>query len=142
MAPPSRRRRGSNTIEFALLLPVFVGVLAFAFEYSYFFFMRATAMDAVRLGCRSGAVMPPEGSRSPSSTAEDAIKSNMSTSGFFGIDCLAPDDDRCEVNVSQDGDVPSQTLTCSIAMAYPSMTGLVPVPEAVEARAVQLLEIQ
>lgn len=136
------RRRGSNTVEFALLLPVFIGVLSFAFEYSYYFFMRSTAMDAVRQGCRTGAVIPPQGARSPADAASDAIKSNMSGSGFFGIDCRAPGDDRCEVSVSQDGDVPSQTLTCSIAMAYPSMTGLIPVPSAVEARSVQLLEIQ
>jgi hypothetical protein len=140
--PRSGSRRGSNTVEFALLLPVFVGVLSCAFEYSYYFFMRSTAMDAVRVGCRSGAVVPPESSHSPADTAESSIKSRMSSTGFFNIDCSAPDDDRCEVSVSQDGDIPSQTLTCSIAMAYPSITGLIPVPSQVEARSVQLLEIQ
>ena len=139
---PYRRRRGSNTIEFALLLPVFVAVIAFAFEYSYYFYMRATAMNAVRTGCRVGAVIPPESAHSPSSTAEDAIKDNMSSMGFFNIDCTALDDDRCEISVSEDGDIPTQTLTCSMAMAYPSITGLIPVPSSVEARSVQLLEIQ
>lgn len=139
---PNRRRRGSNTIEFALLLPVFVAVVAFAFEYSYYFYMRATAMNAVRTGCRVGAVIPPESAHSPSNTAEDAIKDNMSGMGFFNIDCTALDDDRCEISVSEDGDIPTQTLTCSMAMAYPSITGLIPVPSSVEARSVQLLEIQ
>jgi Flp pilus assembly protein TadG len=138
----ARSRRGANAIEFALLLPIFVAVIAFSFEYSYYFFMRSTAMDAVRQGCRTGAVVPPQGSRDPADAASDAIKSNMSGSGFFGISCISPADDRCEVSVSQDGDVPSQTLTCSIAMSYPSMTGLIPVPSTVEARSVQLLEIQ
>jgi len=141
-SPRVRRRRGSNVIEFALLLPVFIGILSFTFEYSYYFFMRTTAMDAVRLGCRTGAVVPPTGARTPDDAASDAIKTNMSGSGFFGIDCMAPDDDRCEVSVSLDGDVPSQTLSCSIAMSYPSITGLIPVPDSVEARSVQLLEIQ
>ena len=142
--PPlaDRPRRGSNTIEFALLLPVFVAVIAFAFEYSFYFYMRASAMNAVRTGCRVGAVIPPESAHSPSSTAEDAIKDNMSSSGFFNIDCTALDDDRCEISVSEDGDIPTQTLTCSMSMAYPSLTGLIPVPSAVEARSVQLLEIQ
>lgn len=139
---PNRQRRGSNTIEFALLLPVFVAVIAFAFEYSYYFYMRATAMNAVRTGCRVGAVIPPESAHSPSNTAEDAIKDNMSGMGFFNIDCTALDDDRCEISVSEDGDIPTQTLTCSMAMAYPSITGLIPVPSSVEARSVQLLEIQ
>jgi len=141
-AARARSRRGANTIEFALLLPIFVAVIAFSFEYSYYFFMRATAMDAVRQGCRTGAVVPPQGARDPADAASDAIKNNMSGSGFFGINCLTPSDDRCEVSVSQDGEVPSQTLTCSIAMSYPSMTGLIPVPPTVEARSVQLLEIQ
>ena len=137
-----RSRRGSNTIEFALLLPVFVAVIAFAFEYSYYFYMRASAMNAVRTGCRTGAVIPPESAHSPSNTAESAIKDSMSDMNFFSIDCNAADDDRCEISVSEDGDIPSQTLTCSMAMSYPSLTGLIPVPGSVEARSVQLLEIQ
>jgi hypothetical protein len=140
--PQSRTRRGSNSIEFALLLPVFVGVIAFSFEYSYYFFMRASAMNAVRNGCRTGAVIPPESAHSPSNTAESAIKDSMSHMSFFSIDCNAADDDRCDISVSEDGDIPSQTLTCSMAMSYPSLTGLIPVPSSVEARSVQLLEIQ
>ena len=136
------RRSGSNTVEFALLLPVFIAILAAAFEYSWFFFVRTTAVDAVRSGCRAGSVVPTEAAVSPSDAASSSIKSTMSGAGFFGIDCYSTEESRCEVTVEQEGEYPTQTLSCTLMLEYPGMTGLVPTPPKVEVRAIELLEIQ
>ena len=69
----SRARRGGNAIEFALLLPVFIAVISFIFEYGWYFFVRANAMSAVQAGCRAGAVVPPDDVPSPADVASDSI---------------------------------------------------------------------
>ena len=51
-------RRGSNAIEFALTVPLFVAMVTAIIEFGWMFFMRSTVIHAVRDGCRAGAVIP------------------------------------------------------------------------------------
>lgn len=140
MRPPNRRRRGSNLIEFALLLPLFLGVVSISFDYGWYFFMRAIAQNAVRQGCRAGAVVPPDDDAE--GAAADAIASGMTSHDFFGIDCESASESRCGITVTSSGSSPEESLECNLQLEYPGMTGLIPMPELVQVRASVLYELQ
>ena len=134
----TRFRRGGNAIEFALLLPVFIALLAGIFEFGWMFFMRSTVIRAVQHGCRAGAVIPPTDLPSPQDVAKAAMANYLST---FDIACRS-EDDRCEATVEADGESPYETLQCKLVMAYDPITGLVPAPEQLSSTSVVLFELQ
>lgn len=138
--PPRLRRRGGPAIEFALVLPVFVLLLGGIFEFSWFFFMRAITINAVQAGCRAGAVVPPD--ESPTIVAEDEIGRAMGAYSFWGADCSDPDDSQCEMNVATSGSSPTELITCSVAMEYRGLTGLVPMPTTITAGTTRIFEVQ
>ncbi len=137
-----RRRRGSNAIEFALILPVFLALVGVIFEYGFYFFMRSVVSRTVRDGCRAGAVIPPDESPDPQSTAEDAIASSMSAYSFMGIDCSSADDNRCETDIQFSGSSPSEVLSCDMTISYGGITGAIPVPETIQYSSFAMLEVQ
>lgn len=138
----NNHRSGSSTIEFALLLPIFVAILATSFDYAYYFYIRALSMDAVRAGCRIGAVSPPEATGTPEQLAAGAIQDFVGQHQFFGIDCVSESDPRCQVNVQTQGSAPTAYLVCTATMTYPGLTGAVPMPETIVTQTIQQLEIQ
>jgi len=137
-----KRRRGSNTIEFALILPVFLALVGVIFEYGFYFFMRSVVSQSVRDGCRSGAVIPPSDSPDPASTAEDSIASQMRAYSFMGADCAAGDDDRCDIQTQFSGSSPSEVLVCTMEIGFGGITGAVPVPDTISYSSMVLLEVQ
>lgn len=52
-------RRGVNSIEFALILPVFLLLVGGTMEFAWVFWQRTTLVDIVRYGCREGSVISP-----------------------------------------------------------------------------------
>ncbi len=141
-APPvvRRRRRGGPAIEFALVLPVFMLIVGVIFEYSWYFFMRSTVMSAATTGCRAGAVVPPD--EDPTDVAENQVGQTMNTYSFFGMDCSDPEDENCTIAVSTSGDSPSEVITCAVAVVYPGLTGIVPVPSAISFSTSRIFEVQ
>jgi Flp pilus assembly protein TadG len=49
-----RRRRGSETLELALLLPLLLGLVFGTIEFGYYFFLQHNAQGAAREGARAG----------------------------------------------------------------------------------------
>lgn len=140
MAPS--RRRGSNTVEFALILPIFLALVGTLMEYSFYFFMRSAVARSVRDGCRAGAVIPPDDTPSPEDTAENEMKEGMGGYNFFGADCDDADDSSCSVGSETSGSSPTEMLTCTMTMNYRGITGVVPVPEVITYSALNILEVQ
>lgn len=137
---PRHGRRGSNLIEFALLLPIFLALMALVFDYGWFFFMRAVAQTSVRDGCRAGAVIPPDDDAAD--TAKSAIQDGMSGFSFFGVDCSSTEDSRCGITIDTSGSSPNETIDCQIAVEYPGMTGIIPMPDSVVAKSSVRFELQ
>jgi hypothetical protein len=136
------RRRGSNTIEFALILPLFLALIAVTFEYGFYFFMRATVAQSVREGCRSGSVVAHDENPGPQETAEQGIARGMASTNFMGADCESVDDDRCTVSVSFSGSSPSELIVCTMEVAYGGITGAIPVPEQISYSSFSMMEVQ
>jgi len=139
---PSRRRRerGSNLVEFALLFPLYLLVVAITFDFGWYFFMRAVAQTAVRDGCRAGAVIPPDDN--PDTEAQGRIAGTMGTFTFSSVDCESVGDTSCTIDITTSGASPAESLVCTIEVDYPGMTGLIPMPEKVRARSTVLFELQ
>lgn len=136
------RRRGSNTIEFALILPVFLALVGVIFEYGFYFFMRSVVSQSVRDGCRSGAVIPPSDSPDPATTAEETIGESMRAYAFMGADCGSGDDERCDIQAQYSGASPSELLVCNMEISFGGITGAVPVPDSISYSSMAMLEVQ
>ena len=135
-----RSRRGSNLVEFVLLLPLFLAFLSAVFDFSWFFFTQAVAQSSVRDGCRTGSIISPDDD--PETEARTTIADNMASFPFMGVDCGAATGARCDVEVTTSGASPNEVIECSITIDYPGLTGLIPMPETVQARSTARFESQ
>ncbi|MCB9758331.1 MAG: pilus assembly protein [Alphaproteobacteria bacterium] len=131
-----RRRRGANAIEFALILPVFVTIMVGIMDFSWFFFVRSTVINAVRDGCRAGAVVPPD--ENPELVARAEMEDILAT---WNADCNDPNI-TCTFDIQASGSSPSEVLECSITLEQDPLIGLVPMPETTTASAVVHFELQ
>jgi len=133
-----RNRRGSNAIEFALTVPLFVLIVAAIMEFGWMFFVRSTVIHAVRDGCRAGAVIPFGETPSPTEVAQTRMTDFL---GGYSIDCRGAED-RCGITVTTEGESPYETMECSLDIAYDPIIGLIPAPDRLGARSIVMFEIQ
>ena len=133
-----RCRTGSNAIEFALTVPLFVLIVTAIMEFGWMFFVRSTVIHAVRDGCRAGAVIPFGEVPSPSDVAQERM---MDFLGGYSIDCRGSEE-RCGISVTTSGASPYETMNCSLDIAYQPLVGMIPAPDRLGARSVVMYEIQ
>lgn len=133
-----RRRTGSNAIEFALTVPLFVLIVTAIMEFGWMFFVRSTVIHAVRDGCRAGAVIPFGEVPSPSDVAQQRMTDFL---GGYSIDCRGSEE-RCGITVTTSGVSPYETMNCTLDIAYQPLIGMIPAPERLGARSVVMYEIQ
>ena len=132
------QRRGSNAIEFALTVPLFVALVTAIMEFGWMFFVRSTVIHAVRDGCRAGAVIPFGEVPSPTEVAQARMTEFL---GGYSIDCRGSED-RCGITVTTTGESPYETMDCTLNIAYEPIIGLIPHPDRLGARSVVMFEIQ
>ncbi|MCK6525201.1 pilus assembly protein [Myxococcota bacterium] len=130
-----RARRGSNIIEFALILPVFVALFTGIMEFSWVFFLHAAVVNAVRDGCRAGAVTPQ--TDSPDTAAITHMTYLMSAWSPCGTN-----PSLCNFTAVSQGSSPEESLVCTIDFTYEPLVGMVPAPERMTATATVLFELQ
>ena len=90
MSRPSRR--GAQAVEFALLSPVFVGLILSVCNWGLFFQNSMTVASATASGARSGAIATPGDSDDTTNgecstcgtAAEDSIENLLSAQGITG----------------------------------------------------------
>lgn len=90
--------------------------------------------------------MPGRGRHPPdddaADTAKSAIQDGMSGFSFFGVDCSSTEDSRCGITIDTSGSSPNETIDCQIAVEYPGMTGIIPMPDSVVAKSSVRFELQ
>ena len=132
-----RSRRGSQVVEFAMLLPVFLLVYFGIIEYSWYFYQSAGVNEAAMLGCRDGSM-----SSVNNYVAGSTESSIMEYLDRTGVDCTGYYEGNCDVEVKLMR-WPPDGLRCSVDVQYRPITGYLPfVPDSLVATAHGFFEVQ
>lgn len=137
-----RPKRGSNLIEFALILPVAVLLIFGIFENGWYVYQKWAVQSATSEGCRKGAFVHPKGVGydSPIYVASWNMKDQMALSG---LDCESDTSLECQFTAELVGDTPLESLICESSIRYKQITGLIPgAPTHVTTNTTALLEMQ
>src|SRR5262245_18185650 len=93
---PGRRRRSSRrggaAVEFALVMPRFMGLVMGALDYGYFFYSSQIVTNAAREGARAGVLANP-GDTSGATSAATSWANNYMTANAVG--CPPPGGTSC-----------------------------------------------
>ncbi len=133
-------RRGTNAIEFALTVPLFLTLVIGIFEFGWFFWQKSTTIDAVRHGCREGSLYaeaPTDGSFAATDVAFDQMTTRLSGTNLCGGSCVL------SAYTSRVG--ATDFLFCNAEVEYRSLTGFLPsafIPSHSRAESFVRLEVQ
>lgn len=136
----STGRRGASALEFALILPVFVALIAAVMDLSWLMFQRSALSSSAALGCRVGALVDPG--------QDDADWDQLEDSAELAIlDALAAtrapcDPEDCSVVVRSFGTDPGRSLGCTIERTFRPLTPLIMNPFQIESTIVVRMEWQ
>lgn len=123
------RRRGGAAIEFVLLLPVLLPLLAGIFEYSLVFAEQSNVVAASREGVRIGVI------DGQSSLAVQRVRDVLDNYGMDGS--------AATVEPLESGTAPARVLTLTVTVPYSARVGgYVPAPTQLTNSATMLLETQ
>lgn len=127
-------RRGSSAIEFALVLPVIVVIMAGILEYGWYLFQLSSVVHAVRDGTRIGVTVPVEDG--PEDTATAHARNVLEG---LGVPCA---DGSCvvEATLVPAGDVTVMRL--DISAPYEPVIGLLPHPTQLRAHFTMMMQEQ
>lgn len=121
-----RRRRGSQALEFGLVLPLAVLLVAGVADWAWFLFHQMSAVIAAGRGARIAG-----GLASADDPEGTAVESTNLWLERFGVN---PDD--AEVEAEIDASTDPQTLSVTITLPYVPLVGMVPLPDDVAFTAV------
>ncbi|MEN0063995.1 MAG: TadE family protein [Myxococcota bacterium] len=113
------RRRGTQAIEFAMVLPVIMAIIAGVVDFGEYLHRTQTLVHASSDGARAGA----KSEDRPLTAARTAAQTAWDTAGGAG----AP-----EFTVTLAGSAPNQRVVVAASMAYEPYFGLVPTPETID----------
>jgi Flp pilus assembly protein TadG len=108
-------RRGSNAVEFALTLPIFIGLMFIIIDFGWYFANKAILDIAVHSGCREGALVDPL-SGAFAMAAQNEIDR---------IVAIVPQScsQNCDIQITSIGNVPSRSVVCSISADFQPLVG-------------------
>ncbi|MBS1856021.1 MAG: pilus assembly protein [Acidobacteria bacterium] len=133
IAAPKRRRRGSETIEFALSLIPYLAVITVLCDASWSIFVKATLQSAVRNGVRTGITITGTQATAASETLTQMVKdvvqntalgllSGTSGRAYIQVHYLAQDSSSpsgvTDVSTQANGNAPGNLMQVSVS-AYP-----------------------
>lgn len=123
LRPAHRRaRRGATAIEFALLLPIFVGLVAGLIDVSWMFWQKTAMQVAVADGCRVGAIRDPGQGNPYLTDLQEAARSAVQTRlEALGVACA-----DCTVTVVVEDVLGVNSLECSMTRTSGALAGLLP----------------
>jgi len=128
------RRRGSETLELALLLPLLLGLVFGTIEFGYYFFLQHNAQSAAREGARAGI---PFGA----SQADAAAKANsVLTAAGLNPANFSINFDPADVSSAEPGDPVTVTVEANWSTVGIRTLGLISSNKIVRGRAVMRKE--
>ena len=135
----AQQRRGSNLVEFALILPVFLTVIFGIIEFGWFFYQHTAVINGTRDGCREGALYRANDPINPADVvAANTIFNNLMAGG---VDCATPG--RCTIDCNPVGAGDTLSLQCDVQVQYTPIIGFVPVvPSSHNTTSVNILELR
>ncbi len=123
MRRPFGSRRGAEALEFGLVVPVLITILAGMIEVAWLFYAESGLDSSTSIGCRAGALIDPgvaeSNLREVQSTTQEELVRAMRQQG------LANCDERCEATVEVVGQTPSRTLVCEVTYDFQPIIGMV-----------------
>ena len=116
-------RRGSQVVEFALILPIFLILTLGTVDITWYMLQRYTTIDAVASGCRTGALSGIDPEMDPSWIAQMAIASNLEKTAM--IDCAL---NTCLVDVDETSPYTpkNRQIECRVDASVTPLSGYVP----------------
>ncbi len=134
------RRAGATALEFALVLVVFVPLVAGVMDVAWLAFQRSALASSVALGCRAAALVDPgEGDTDWDTLATAAEDEVLLALASTGAPC---EPDECTVELSSFGTDPGRSLGCTVSREFQPLTSLVLDPMAIAATIVVRMEWQ
>jgi Flp pilus assembly protein TadG len=118
-----RTRRGTTALEFALVFPLAMLLLAGIVDWAWFMFQELTMVVATGRGSRIAGGLPDESD--PTGTAETSTRTWMSAYGLDG--------DAATVDASIDSASDPQVVTVTASLDFTPLIGMVPTPDEVQA---------
>ncbi|MEO0606238.1 MAG: TadE family protein [Myxococcota bacterium] len=110
------RRRGTNAIEFSLLMPVFVIAVMALIDLSWLSFRQGAAQDAVQRGCRDASLVDPGRGEADVAALLDAARAAIKAE-YDADGC-----DTCEIDAALTGTVPYRAVECSLEADHFGLT--------------------
>lgn len=118
------KRRGSNIVEFALLVPIIVLLIAGTVDLAVYVMLSDALVSAVGEGARSGAQV--EAGSDPKETALLVAKAAWMNAELPG---------EVSFELSIDGSAPDQLLVLAGSVPYEPFFGFVGLPKSVDYKA-------
>ena len=117
-------RRGSQIVEFAMILPVFLALVFGSIDFTWYILQRYSVTDAVASGCRTGALSGRDKDADPPWVAGVAIESNLASVAM--LDCQQ---NNCSIEVGEGATLGTNNkqLECAANLTVRPLSGFVPV---------------
>ena len=128
----ARSRRGSNAVEFALILPILITLLAGIVEWGWTLNQQMMVVQAAREGARAGVSTPRDDD--PETAAQARVVQSLNDMGLNGS--------AATVTVTIVGAYPDELLQVNLALPHQPIIGLVPIPVDLKAALTMRLEEQ
>ena len=113
-----RKRRGTNVVEFALLLPVYITFMFGALDLCWVFYHRSAAYAGTVEGCRAGSLLDP----GRSELQLPGVLSATHTAIYDRIPLC--EDGACTLSIRATNVTPARSLLCESTVRIPSLLGL------------------
>lgn len=108
-------RRGANAIEFALILPVLVGLMGSIVEYGWYFHREVALDGLVQEATRIAVTTPQSAHRTPQQVAEDEIVARLNALGYQG---------QVDLSIQVNGQSPNEMLDVGVALPHEPLMGV------------------
>ena len=132
------RRRGANAIEFALVLPFLLWVLAGTLDYGYYFLQQWFVMNAIREAVRWGSMQAPADGEAEGSCAACVTATSTRATTLLSDYGITVDSAVVTPTIQQvDG---TSALSLEPAIAHTPLVGLVPLPSNYSVDAIWFLQ--